>query len=199
MPSFSVLTLPGDNGTWSVTLYVSSGDRPLKAMRDPERWDAVLAACPLHAHWAEGEPISGVLAMGGIVDRYRRMVIGGRPVATGVVMVGDAWACTNPSLGRGMALGLLHVRRLRDFVRYRLEHRIEMAEVWDTVTEVELTRGTARRSRRTVPAAARSRPTGTACVSPSRATRRSRCARSCRSPPRRTRTSSARCSRSAAA
>ena len=38
-----------------------------------------------------------------------------------------------------MALGLLHARRLRDFVRYHLEHRVEMAEVWDTVTEVELT------------------------------------------------------------
>jgi 2-polyprenyl-6-methoxyphenol hydroxylase-like FAD-dependent oxidoreductase len=139
MPSFSVLTLPGDNGTWSVTLYVSSGDRPLKAMRDPQRWDAVLAACPMHAHWADGEPLTGVMAMGGVVDRYRRMVADGCPVATGVVMLGDAWACTNPSLGRGMALGLLHARRLRDFVRHHLEHRLEMAEVWDTVTEAELT------------------------------------------------------------
>jgi len=139
MPSFSVLTLPADNGTWSVTLYVSTGDRPLKAMRDPQRWDAVLAACPLHAHWADGEPITDVLPMGGVVDRYRRMVVDGRPIATGVVTVGDAWACTNPSLGRGMSLGLLHARRLRDFVRHHLEHRVEMAEVWDTVTEVELT------------------------------------------------------------
>jgi 2-polyprenyl-6-methoxyphenol hydroxylase-like FAD-dependent oxidoreductase len=139
LPSFSILTLPGDNDTWSVTLYISAGDRALKAMRHEDRWSSVLAACPRHAHWADGEPLTGVLAMGGVVDRYRRMVVDGRPVATGVLTLADAWACTNPSLGRGLALGLMHARRLRDFVRRHLEHRVEMVEVWDTVTEVELT------------------------------------------------------------
>jgi 2-polyprenyl-6-methoxyphenol hydroxylase-like FAD-dependent oxidoreductase len=139
MPSFSVLTLPGDNDTWSVTLYVASGDRALKAMRHEDRWAAVLAACPRHAHWADGEPLSGVVSMGGIVDRHRRLLADGAPVATGIVAVADAWACTNPSLGRGITLGLMHARRLRDFVRYHLEHPLEMVEVWDTVTDVELT------------------------------------------------------------
>jgi 2-polyprenyl-6-methoxyphenol hydroxylase-like FAD-dependent oxidoreductase len=139
MPSFSVLTLPGDNVTWSVTLYISAGDRPLKVLRHAHNWDAVVAACPRHAHWADGEPLTGVLPMGGVVDRYRRLVVDGEPVATGVLMVGDAWACTNPSLGRGITFALMHARRLRDFVRYHLEHRLEMAEVWDTVTEVEMT------------------------------------------------------------
>jgi 2-polyprenyl-6-methoxyphenol hydroxylase-like FAD-dependent oxidoreductase len=139
MPSFSILSLPGDNRTWSVTLYISSGDRALKAMRHERAWDAVLAACPRHAHWADGEPLTGVLPMGGIVDRRRRMVVDGRPVATGIVALADAWACTNPSLGRGMTLALLHARHLRDFVRYHLESPRELAEVWDTVTEAELT------------------------------------------------------------
>ncbi len=39
------------------------------------------------------------------------------PVATGVVAVGDAWACTNPSLGRGASIGLLHAGLLRDVLR----------------------------------------------------------------------------------
>jgi 2-polyprenyl-6-methoxyphenol hydroxylase-like FAD-dependent oxidoreductase len=69
LESFSVLTLPGDNDTWSVTLYIDPGDRAFKAMRHAERWEAVLAACPRHAHWRDGDPISDVLAMGGIVDR----------------------------------------------------------------------------------------------------------------------------------
>jgi 2-polyprenyl-6-methoxyphenol hydroxylase-like FAD-dependent oxidoreductase len=59
MGSFSILTLPGDNGTWSVTLFVSGRDRPLKVVKDAGRWEAVVAACPLHAHWLEGEPITG--------------------------------------------------------------------------------------------------------------------------------------------
>ena len=32
--SFSLLTLPADAGTWSVTVYGASGDRPLKRLRD---------------------------------------------------------------------------------------------------------------------------------------------------------------------
>jgi 2-polyprenyl-6-methoxyphenol hydroxylase-like FAD-dependent oxidoreductase len=136
--SFSILTLPADNDTWSVTLYIAAGDRPLKALRHPDRFAAVLAACPLHAHWLDGEPITGVLAMGGVVDRYRRLVVHGRPIVTGVAAVADACACTNPSLGRGMALGLLHGRALRDYVRVHLESPTDLAEVWDTVTEAEL-------------------------------------------------------------
>jgi hypothetical protein len=35
-------------------------------------------------------------------------VVGGEPVATGVVPLADAWSCTNPSLGRGVSLGVVH-------------------------------------------------------------------------------------------
>jgi 2-polyprenyl-6-methoxyphenol hydroxylase-like FAD-dependent oxidoreductase len=137
--AFSLLTLPADNGTWSVTVYVASGDRALKALRHEAAWTATVRACPLHAHWLDGEPITEILAMGGVVDRYRRFVRDGEPVATGVVTIADAWACTNPSLGRGLTLGLVHAAYLRDFVRYHVEHPRELAEVWDTVTEAELT------------------------------------------------------------
>ncbi len=136
--SISMLTLPGDNGTWSVTLVGSSRDRPLTRLRDPDRWMAVVAACPLQAHWLDGEPITGVLPMAGILDRYRRLVVDGRPVATGVALVADAWACTNPSLGRGITLGLSHAARLRDVARTELGDPEEFAAAWDAVTEAEL-------------------------------------------------------------
>jgi hypothetical protein len=45
--------------------------------------------------------VTDVLPMGGTIERYRRFVVDGVPVATGIVSVGDSWACTNPSLGRG--------------------------------------------------------------------------------------------------
>ena len=82
--SISLLTLPGDNGTWSVTIFTTTGDRPLKSLRHEDKWTNVVRACPLHAHWLDGEPITGVLAMSGIVDRYRRFVVDGSPVATGI-------------------------------------------------------------------------------------------------------------------
>ena len=115
--SVSLLTLPADNGTWSVVFTTSSRDPALRALRDPSRWNAALARYPLVAAWGEGEPITGVDAIAGIEDRHRRLVVDDRPVATGVVAVGDAWACTNPSLGRGAAIGLLHASCLRDVLR----------------------------------------------------------------------------------
>jgi 2-polyprenyl-6-methoxyphenol hydroxylase-like FAD-dependent oxidoreductase len=136
--SLSILTLPADSGTWSVTLFGSSGDRPLTQLRDAARWTAVVAAFPMHAHWLDGEPITGVLPMAGILDRCRRLAPDGRPVATGLAVVADAWACTNPSLGRGIALGLFHATRLRDVIRTELADPHAFALAWDSVTEKEL-------------------------------------------------------------
>jgi 2-polyprenyl-6-methoxyphenol hydroxylase-like FAD-dependent oxidoreductase len=144
----SLLTLPGDGDTWSVTVLGAAGDRPLKRLRNAEAWTAVVRACPLQAHWLEGEPITDVLGMGGIVDRYRRLVAGSRPAATGVALLADAWASTNPSLGRGIALGLRHAQLLRDTLREEDPDRF--AEAWDTATETELTpwyRATVRQDR----------------------------------------------------
>ena len=136
--TFSLLTLPADNDTWSVTVFTSAGDQPLKRLRARDLWTAVVAACPRHAHWLDGEPTTDVVPMGGIVDRYRRFRVDDKPVATGLASVGDAWACTNPSNGRGMTLGLIHVQRLRDVIRAHLDDPVEFAEVWDAVTEAEL-------------------------------------------------------------
>lgn len=137
--TFSVLTLPGDNGTWSVTLVTSAGDRPLKRLRDLNAWTALMSACPRHAHWLDGEPLTGVQAMGGVLDRYRRFCDRGKPVATGIAAVADAWACSNPTLGRGIALGFWHGRLLRDTVREHLDEPRGFAEAWDAITEAELT------------------------------------------------------------
>ena len=136
--TFSVLTLPADAGTWSITLYGSSRDQPLKALRDPARWTAVAGACPRHAHWLDGEPITGVLPMGGIMNRHRSLNGNGAGPAIGVLSVGDAWACTNPSLGRGISLGLAHVALLRRVVRTHGESPVELSGAFAAATETEL-------------------------------------------------------------
>jgi 2-polyprenyl-6-methoxyphenol hydroxylase-like FAD-dependent oxidoreductase len=137
--TFSVLTIPCDDAMWSVTLAISAGDQPLKRLRHPGPWTELMDACPRHAHWLDGDPIGGVLPMSGLVDRHRRFNVGGRPVATGIAAVGDACVCTNPTNGRGMSLGLMHAQRLRDVIRDHLHDPREFAEVWDAVTEAELT------------------------------------------------------------
>jgi hypothetical protein len=98
-----------------------------------ERWTALIRDCPRHAHWLDGEPLTGVMAMGGIVDRHRRL-----EGVTGLALAGDAWACTNPSQGRGMAMALQHVSRLRDAVRDHLGDPHGFAAAWDAITAAEL-------------------------------------------------------------
>jgi 2-polyprenyl-6-methoxyphenol hydroxylase-like FAD-dependent oxidoreductase len=118
--SVGLLTLPADGNTWSVTVITSSRDRELRTLRDPDRWFAAVRSYPLAAQWVDAEPIDGgVAVMAGIEDRIRRYVVpdGGRPVVTGLLALGDAWACTNPTVGRGTSMGLWHAVLLRDLLR----------------------------------------------------------------------------------
>lgn len=112
------LTLPADNGTWSVVLAAAAKDKALQPLREPERWEAAVRALPLVAHWLDGTPIDdGVQVLARLEDRYRGFVVDGTPVATGVVPVADSWACTNPTHGRGTSVGMLHAVTLRDQLR----------------------------------------------------------------------------------
>ncbi len=136
--SFSILTLPAEDGMWSITLYGSSRDRALKALRDPARWTALVRSCPRHAHWLDGEPITGVEPMGGVLDRRRSLAGNGAGPAIGVVSLGDAWACTNPSQGRGVSLGLKHAALLRRVMRESGERPVELTTRFIADTESEL-------------------------------------------------------------
>jgi 2-polyprenyl-6-methoxyphenol hydroxylase-like FAD-dependent oxidoreductase len=137
--SVSLLTLPADRNTWSVTIITGSRDRELRALRDPGRWNAAVRSYPLAAHWVDADPIDdGVAVMAGIEDRIRRFVVAGRPAVTGVLALGDAWACTNPTLGRGTAMGLWHAVLLRDLLRTGADAPAELALRWWEHTAREL-------------------------------------------------------------
>ena len=137
--SYSLLTLPADNRTWSVTVYISSRDQLLKRLREPDHWTRLVASSSAHAHWLDGEPITEVESIAGVLDRRRRLVADGQQLATGVALLADSWACTNPSQGRGISLGLRHARRLREVARTHLDDPRTFATAWDQVTETELT------------------------------------------------------------
>lgn len=135
-----LLTLPADNGTWSVTLVTLDEDRALSGLRDATRWSAAIRAIPVAAHWLDGEPIEDkVVTMVGLEDRHREFAPGGRPVASGVVAVGDAWACTNPTLGLGASLALMHALALRRVLReVGLDAPLSFTEAFHRATADEL-------------------------------------------------------------
>lgn len=133
--SISIVTLPADNGMWGVGIVASAKDGPMRAARDPEVWERVIKSHPLVAHWLDGEAISGIDIMAGIHDRHRMFWVDGAPVATGVMAVGDASAHTNPSVGRGASIGVLHAVTLRDVLREdAVDDSLALAERWQEAT-----------------------------------------------------------------
>jgi 2-polyprenyl-6-methoxyphenol hydroxylase-like FAD-dependent oxidoreductase len=134
--SLSIITLPADNGTWSVVITASARDAALRPLRDPAVWDRTIASYPLAEPWLHGTPFTGVDVMAKIEDRWRSVVVDGSPVVTGIVGLGDAWACTSPALGRGVSIGLTHACLLRDVLREVDGHDHErLALEWDARTE----------------------------------------------------------------
>lgn len=136
--SISLLLLPGDNETWSVTLFGTTADRKLRLAIDPDVFDRVIRAYPAGAHWAEGEPTTDVDVKVGISDRIRSLRVAGEPVATGIVALGDAWACTNPSLGRGISMAMMHVTATVPGFAENLDNPRMVFDLWETGTEKEL-------------------------------------------------------------
>jgi len=133
--SISVLTLPADNGTWGVGVITSSKDAAMRNLLNVECLEKVVQSYPLVAHWIAAEPITDVKLMAKIEDRQRTYVVDGKPVATGVLALADAWACTNPSLGRGMSIGIVHAAALRSLLReVPLDEPSALASRWHELT-----------------------------------------------------------------
>ena len=134
-----IFTTPADNATWSVAIIAVAKDAPFKALRRNDAWERVARAVLRSPGWIDGEPLCDVLPMAGVLDRYCRIVVDGQLVITGLVPVGDAWACTNPSAARGFALGLAHAVTLRDALRSYPADPAGLAESFDQMTEEYLT------------------------------------------------------------
>jgi 2-polyprenyl-6-methoxyphenol hydroxylase-like FAD-dependent oxidoreductase len=133
--SYSVLTLPSDARTWSVTVCITSRDHALKALREEGNWHRLFSASPLYAHLVAGQDaITGVRAASGAGDRLRSLVVNGTPAATGILAVGDSWAFTTPSLGRGVTLGLMQAEAAADAVSEHLKDPVALALAHDRLT-----------------------------------------------------------------
>jgi hypothetical protein len=135
--SLSIGTLPADNGHWAMIVVTSGKDREARALRDPVIWERVVRSYPMIAHWLDGEYVEDApQVMAAIEDRYRHFCPEGVPVAPGVLPLGDAFACTNPSVGRGISIGMTHAVALRDLLRsHDMSDKHALSVEWDGVTE----------------------------------------------------------------
>ncbi|MER7755302.1 FAD-dependent oxidoreductase [Kitasatospora sp. NPDC097643] len=105
---------PSDNDTFAVNVVVSTGDPSRGALTDPAVFEAVARRFPATAAWLDlaPEPQSDVLAMAGLDNRWTSLTDQEGPVVTGLVNAGDSLVHTNPTLGHGVALGLLAAQYL---------------------------------------------------------------------------------------
>lgn len=130
----SALTIHGDDGVWGTTLYHHPADKPFRRLRDPEVFERVYRMLPDIAHWIDGEPITEPASMTSTSNLIREFVVDETPVATGIVPLGDAFAFTNPSVGRGIAIGIMHAVDVVDDVTPVLDDPAAVATAWATAT-----------------------------------------------------------------
>lgn len=99
---------PSDNDTFAVSLVVSTADPTRAALTDPTVFESVARRFPATAAWLDldPEPLSPVLAMAGLDNRWTALADDDGPIVTGLVNVGDSLVYTNPTMGQGTALGL---------------------------------------------------------------------------------------------
>ncbi|MFJ6661318.1 FAD-dependent oxidoreductase [Streptomyces sp. NPDC091377] len=99
---------PSDSATFALSFVLSSTDPTRTALLDPSVFEAAARAFPSMNAWLTGhpEPLSPVLAMGGLTNSWTPLADGSGPVATGIINAGDALVHTNPTLGQGAALAL---------------------------------------------------------------------------------------------
>ena len=112
---------PADGGVFSITLAVPLAFPRLKVLVQPPAFDEMVHRIPGLAPWVDAnvsEPIGDlrhpVRGMGGLINRLRRFVVAGKPLALGFFVLGDAAYCTNPLYGRGCAQGFLHAQFLAE-------------------------------------------------------------------------------------
>ena len=108
----------GDNDTYSITFGLPSEDAELRSLLREPGFTTAAQAIPALEPWVDpavADPITGVEVMARLLNRGRRFLDPeGRPVALGVLAVGDAHTCTNPLYGRGCALGFVGAHLLAD-------------------------------------------------------------------------------------
>ena len=131
----------GDNGTFSITFGVPTIDRELMALRNVDAWEAAVRTLTPLEPWTEdglADAITDVEAMARLTNRIRRFVVDGEPVATGLVVIGDAAITTNPWYGKGCAQAGVAAEALSATLREHGRDAVGIALAMDEAMRTEL-------------------------------------------------------------
>jgi len=130
-------TFIGDNLTFAIVLIVPTWDRELRELRREEAFMAACRSIPLMQPLVDPEfatPITSVLPMGSLHNTLRNYAPGGRPVATGIIPVADAYCHTNPNFALGVSMSLLHAVELTRAIAAHPDEPEEVAAAYFAAT-----------------------------------------------------------------
>lgn len=82
----------------------------------------------------DGDPQGDAVTMSSTANTTREFVVDGVPCATGVIPLADAWGFTNPSLGRGITMALMHVIDAAPAIAEHIGDPRRLAEEWQRCT-----------------------------------------------------------------
>ena len=102
-------TFWGDNETFSCVQQIHPDDRELRILRHPDAFTNALRSIRSASYLVDeavSEPITDVLPMGQLRNTWRSFMHDGRPIADGVVSIGDSLCHTNPRYAWGLSLAL---------------------------------------------------------------------------------------------
>lgn len=130
----------GDNGYFSTALSANEDDHELrKALLDPDFYDAAVRKIPELQPWVEsGTPTTEIFPMSGLVNRRRHFCKDGKPVVTGLHVIGDALVTTNPAYGRGVSLALWQGKLVADCIAEHPENLAQQSLAFAETIESKL-------------------------------------------------------------
>ncbi|MFN2561592.1 MAG: NAD(P)/FAD-dependent oxidoreductase [Jatrophihabitans sp.] len=100
-------TFPGDNGTFAGLLAAPAGVLDWRVLNHPPAFEAAVARIPALASWVNRDgvdPITDVMPMAGLRNSFTDRA---SPMP-GLLLAGDAYCHTDPTLAHGLAFGLIH-------------------------------------------------------------------------------------------
>ena len=115
---YGAAIFPQDDRTFTALFHRPTADTGLAGLRRVDAFEAAARQVPLLAPWIDPDrfvPITSVLAGSGLSNTYQSgLDDNGKAALAGLFFVGDALSTTNPSLGRGISLGLRQAAELMD-------------------------------------------------------------------------------------
>jgi 2-polyprenyl-6-methoxyphenol hydroxylase-like FAD-dependent oxidoreductase len=136
-PGLLSLIFPSDGNAVGIAMVGSARDPLFRRVQRPEPFMAVARSFPLVAEWLEPggfEPITDIMPMGSIQNRMTRLRRDDTSGPVGIINTSDAFASTNPSLGRGLGITADLAVRLRDLLADEPD-AVALVDRWDDVQQ----------------------------------------------------------------